>query len=236
MKYKRILLKISGEALLGSQQFGIDQEPVAMIANEIKKVTENGAQVAVVVGGGNIFRGMKNSAKLGMDQASGDYVGMLATVMNAIALQSALNQIEVPCRVQSAIAMNQIAEPYIRHRAIRHLEKGRVVIFAAGTGNPFFTTDTAAALRASEINAEVMLMAKNGVDGVYTDDPNTNPKAEKMDNITYDDIIKNGLKVMDTAACALCKQNNIPIVVFDFKKEDGIKSILSGLKIGTYIS
>lgn len=236
MKYKRILLKISGEALLGEQQFGIDQNPVAMIANEIKKVTQDGAQVAVVVGGGNIFRGMKNSAKLGMDQASGDYVGMLATVMNAIALQSALNQIDVPCRVQSAIAMNQIAEPYIRHRAIRHLEKGRVVIFAAGTGNPFFTTDTAAALRASEINAEAMLMAKNGVDGVYTDDPNTNPEAKKLDNITYDDIIKNGLKVMDTAACALCKQNNIPIVVFDFKKQDGIKNILSGQKIGTYIS
>lgn len=236
MKYKRILLKISGEALLGEQQFGIDQTPVKMIANEIKKVTKDGAQVAVVVGGGNIFRGMKNSAKLGMDQASGDYVGMLATVMNAIALQSALTQIEVPCRVQSAITMNQIAEPYIRHRAIRHLEKGRVVIFAAGTGNPFFTTDTAAALRASEINAEAMLMAKNGVDGVYTDDPNTNPDAKKLDKITYDDIIKNGLKVMDTAACALCKQNNIPIVVFDFKKQDGIKQILNGHDIGTYIN
>jgi uridylate kinase len=236
LKYKRILLKISGEALLGEQQFGIDQNPVKMIANEIKKVRDMGAEVAVVVGGGNIFRGMKNSAKLGMDQASGDYVGMLATVMNAIALQSALNQINVDCRVQSAIAMNQIAEPYIRRRAIRHLEKGRVVIFAAGTGNPFFTTDTASALRASEINAEAMLMAKNGVDGVYTDDPNTNPDAKKLDNITYDDIIKNGLKVMDTAACALCKQNNIPIVVFDFKKEDGIKNILNGQEIGTYIS
>ena len=236
MKYKRILLKISGEALLGSQQFGIDQEPVVMIAKEIKKVTENGAQVAVVVGGGNIFRGVKHSAKLGMDQASGDYVGMLATVMNAIALQSALTQMGVSCRVQSAIAMNQIAEPYIRHRAIRHLEKGRVVIFAAGTGNPFFTTDTAAALRASEINAEAMLMAKNGVDGVYTDDPKTNPQAKKLDNIKYDDIIINGLKVMDTSACTLCKQNNIPIIVFDFKKEDGIKDILNGQKIGTYIS
>ncbi|MBQ8458708.1 UMP kinase [bacterium] len=236
LKYKRILLKISGEALLGEQQFGIDQVPVKMIANEIKKVTQEGAEVAVVVGGGNIFRGMKNSAKLGMDQASGDYVGMLATVMNAIALQSALTQIDVPCRVQSAITINQVAEPYIRHRAIRHLEKGRVVIFAAGTGNPFFTTDTAAALRASEINAEAMLMAKNGVDGVYTDDPNANPDAKKLENITYDDIIKNGLKIMDTAACALCKQNNIPIVVFDFKKEDGIKNILNGQDIGTYIS
>lgn len=236
MKYKRILLKISGEALLGEQQFGIDQTPVKMIANEIKKVCTKGAQVAVVVGGGNIFRGMKNSAKLGMDQASGDYVGMLATVMNAIALQSALTQIDVPCRVQSAITMNQIAEPYIRHRAIRHLEKGRVVIFAAGTGNPFFTTDTAAALRASEINAQALLMAKNGVDGVYTDDPKSNPNAKKLEKINYDDIIKNGLKVMDTAACALCKQNNIPIVVFDFKKEDGIKEILEGKDLGTYIN
>ena len=236
MKYKRILLKISGEALLGEQQFGIDQNPVKMIANEIKKVRDMGAEVAVVVGGGNIFRGMKNSAKLGMDQASGDYVGMLATVMNAIALQSALNQIDVDCRVQSAIAMNQIAEPYIRHRAIRHLEKGRVVIFAAGTGNPFFTTDTASALRASEINAQAMLMAKNGVDGVYTDDPNTNPEAKKLDKMTYDDIIKNELKVLDTSACALCKQNNIPIVVFDFKKENAIKNILNGDEIGTYIS
>src|SRR5574344_464044 len=171
-----------------------------------------------------------------MDQAPGDYVGMLATVMNTITLQSALTQMGVQCRVQSAISMNQIAEPYIRHRAIRHLEKGRVVIFAAGTGNPFFTTDTAAALRASEINAEAMLMAKNGVDGVYTNDPNKKHKDEKLETITYDDIIKNGLKVMDTSACALCKQNNIPIIVFDFKKEDGIQAILDGKKLGTYIN
>lgn len=236
LKYKRVLIKISGEALLGVQLFGIDQNPVRKIALEIKKAMTLGAQVAVVVGGGNIFRGMKNSAKLGMDQASGDYVGMLATVMNAIALQSAFNQIGVQCRVQSALAINQIAEPYIRHRAIRHLEKGRVVIFAAGTGNPFFTTDTAAALRASEINAEVLLMAKNGVDGVYTDDPKFKPDAKKLEKISYDDIIKNGLKVMDTSACALCKQNNIPIIVFDFDEEDGISQILLSKKIGTYIS
>ncbi len=236
LKYKRILIKISGEALLGEQQFGIDQKPVQKIAMEIKKARDLGAQIAVVVGGGNIFRGMKNSAKLGMDQASGDYVGMLATVMNAIALQSAFNQIGVSCRVQSALAINQVAEPYIRHRAIRHLEKGRVVIFAAGTGNPFFTTDTAAALRASEINAEAMLMAKNGVDGVYTDDPKTNPQAKKLEKIDYDDIIKNGLKVMDTSACALCKQNNIPIIVFDFEEENGISKILNYEEIGTYIS
>lgn len=235
LKYKRILLKISGEALLGEQQFGIDNKPVEKIAREIKSVVKNGAEIAVVVGGGNIFRGMKNSAKFGMDQASGDYVGMLATVMNAIALQSALNRLEVPCRVQSAITMNQIAEPYIRHRAIRHLEKGRVVIFAGGTGNPFFTTDTAAALRASEINAQAMLMAKNGVDGVYTDDPRTNPNAKKIDEMTYDDIIKNELKVMDTSACALCKQNKIPIVVFDFDLENGLDKVLSGEKIGTEV-
>lgn len=236
LKYKRVLIKISGEALLGDQQFGIDQKPVQKIAMEIKKAKDLGAEIAVVVGGGNIFRGMKNSAKLGMDQASGDYVGMLATVMNAIALQSAFNQIGVSCRVQSALAINQVAEPYIRFKAIRHLEKGRVVIFAAGTGNPFFTTDTAAALRASEINAEAMLMAKNGVDGVYTDDPKTNPNATKLDKIYYDDIIRNNLKVMDTSACALCKQNNVPIVVFDFDAENGISDILNHKEIGTYIS
>ncbi len=235
MKYKRILLKISGEALLGEQQFGIAPEPVQMICREIKQATDMGAQVAVVVGGGNIFRGVKNSAKIGLDRASGDYIGMLATVMNAITLQSSLTQMGVGCRVMTAISMNQIGEPYIRHRAIRHLEKGRVVIFAAGTGNPFFTTDTASALRASEINAEAMLMAKNGVDGVYTADPNIDPKATKIDDMTYDDIIKRGLKIMDTSACDLCRQNSIPIIVFDFKKEGGIKEILEGKKLGTYI-
>ena len=235
-KYKRVLLKISGEALLGNQQFGIDYEPVEMISREIKSIYEQGAQVAVVVGGGNIFRGMKNSAQLGMDQASGDYVGMLATVMNAVVIQCALKKIDVECRVQTAIDMNQIAEPYVRHRAIRHLEKGRVVIFAAGTGNPFFTTDTAAALRASEINAEAMLMAKNGVDGVYSDDPKTNPEAKKLDKMSYDDIIKNELKIMDTSACALCKQNKIPIIVFDFKAKGSLARIMNGEAVGTYVS
>ena len=236
LKFKKILLKISGEALLGSQEFGIDPKPVEMICNEIKKVHELGVQVAVVVGGGNIFRGMKNSQKLGMDQASGDYVGMLATVMNAIALQSELRKTGVPCRVQSALDINKIAEPYIRFKAIKKKKKNRVVIFAAGTGNPFFTTDTAAALRAAEIGAEAMLMAKNGVDGVYDDDPRVNPNAKKYEKIKYDDIIVNNLKVMDLTSCSLCKQNNIPIIVFDFKKENGIKDILSGKEIGTYIS
>lgn len=235
LKYKKILLKISGEALLGNQPFGIDPEPVHKICTEIKKAYDLGVQIAVVVGGGNIFRGMKNSSKLGMDQASGDYVGMLATVMNAIAIQSELRKIGVDCRVQSAIDIEKIAEPYIRFRAIRHLEKGRVVIFAAGTGNPFFTTDTAAALRASEIGAEAMLMAKNGVDGVYSDDPKINPNAKKYDKITYDDIIVNGLKVMDLTSCALCKQNSIPITVFDFNLENSLVKILNNENVGTIV-
>ena len=235
LKYKKILLKISGEALLGEQEFGIDPKPVEMIAHEIKKVHDLNVQIAVVVGGGNIFRGMKNSAKLGMDQASGDYVGMLATIMNAIALQSELRKIGVPCRVQSAIDIHKIAEPYIRFKAIRHLEKNRVVIFAAGTGNPFFTTDTAAALRAAEIGAQAMLMAKNGVDGVYNDDPRINPNAKKYDKISYDDIIVNNLKVMDLTSCSLCKQNNIPIFVFDFAQKDSIIKILNNENIGTYV-
>lgn len=235
LKYKRILLKISGEALMGKQAFGIDQEPVEMIANEIKTAHDAGCEIAIVVGGGNIFRGMKNSAKLGMDRASGDYVGMLATVMNAIALQCALKKLDVSCRVQTAIDINKVAEPYVRFKAIRHLEKGRVVIFAAGTGNPFFTTDTAAALRASEIGANAMLMAKNGVDGVYTADPRINPDAKKYDVINYDDIIIRGLKVMDTASCALCKENDIPIVVFDFAEKGAVMKILQNENIGTYV-
>jgi len=235
LKYKRILLKISGEALMGKQDFGIDQEPVEMIASEIKIAHEAGAQIAVVVGGGNIFRGMKNSVKIGLDRASGDYVGMLATVMNAVALQAALKKIDVSCRVQTALDINKIAEPYTRFKAIRHLEKGRVVIFAAGTGNPFFTTDTAAALRASEIDAQVMLMAKNGVDGVYSDDPRVNPNAKKYDKISYEDVIIKGLKVMDTASCALCKENNVPIIVFNFAEKGAVMKILNGENIGTYV-
>ncbi len=229
-KYKRVLLKISGEALLGEQDFGIDYKPVEMITNEIKTILDKGVEVAVVVGGGNIFRGMKNSAKLGMDRASGDYVGMLATVMNAVALQSALKKANIDCRIQSAITMNQIALWRIYGSAIWF-----IVIFAAGTGNPFFTTDTAAALRASEIDAEAMLMAKNGVDGVYTDDPKTNPDAKKLDKIKYSDIIKNELKVMDTSACSLCEQNHIPIVVFDFKAKGSLANIMDGKDVGTYI-
>lgn len=236
LKYKRILLKISGEALLGSQAFGIDPMPVERICLEVKKAYEKGVQIALVVGGGNIFRGMQNSAKLGMDQASGDYVGMLATVMNAIALQSELRKIGVDCRVQTAINMDKIAEPYIRFKAIRHLEKGRVVIFAAGTGNPFFTTDTAAALRAAEIGADAMLMAKNGVDGIYSDDPKTNANAKKYDKISYDEIIKNRLKVMDLTSVELCKQNSIPICVFDFCLEDSIVKILDNKDVGTTVS
>ena len=235
LKYKRILLKVSGEALLGSQEFGIDPEPVFNICSEIKKAHELGAEVAVVVGGGNIFRGMKNSSKLGMDRASGDYVGMLATVMNAIALQSQLIKLNVPTRVQTAIQINEVAEPYIRHRAIRHLEKGRVVIFAGGTGNPFFTTDTASALRAVEIGAQAMLMAKNGVDGIYTADPKIDPNAVKIDKITYDEIIHKELKVMDLSACSLCKENKTPIVVFDFALKDSIVKVLKGDTIGTIV-
>ena len=220
---------------MGHQQFGIAPEPVAMIANEIKIAHEAGAEIGIVVGGGNIFRGGQKSAELGMDRASGDSVGMLATVMNAIALQSALRKLDVSCRVQTAIDINKVAEPYVRFKAMRHLEKGRVVIFAAGTGNPFFTTDTAAALRASEIGADVMLMAKNGVDGVYTSDPRVNKDAKKYDKISYDDIIIKGLKVMDTASCSLCKENNIPIIVFDFAEKGAVMKILHNENIGTYV-
>ncbi|OGH97422.1 MAG: UMP kinase [Candidatus Melainabacteria bacterium GWF2_32_7] len=235
LKYKRVLLKVSGEALMGEQGFGIDPDVVNKVAQEIKEVHDSGAEVAIVVGGGNIFRGVQNSTKLGMDQASADYVGMLATVMNALILQGVLRKAGVSTRVLTALTMNAIAEPYIRFRAMRHLEKGRVVIFAAGTGNPFFTTDTAAALRASEIDAELMLMAKNKVDGVYDKDPRKFPDAKKYDYINYDDMIVQDLKVIDTAAVALCKNNNIPIVVFDFEDKGSIEKILRGEKVGTLV-
>ena len=235
LKYKRVLLKLSGEALMGNQGFGIDPEMINNIAKEIKNVVSLGVELAIVVGGGNIFRGVQNSAKLGMDQASGDYVGMLATVMNASVLQGVLRKNGVECRVLTAITMNKIAEPYVRFRAIRHLEKGRVVIFAAGTGNPFFTTDTAAALRAAEIDAQAMLMAKNKVDGIYNKDPRKFPDARKYDEISFDEVIHEDLKIMDTAAVALCKNSDIPIIVFDFEATGAIEKILKGEKIGTTV-
>ena len=235
LKYKRILLKISGEALMAEQGFGIDPDTINRVAEQIKNVKDQGVQIAVVVGGGNIFRGVQNSTKLGMDQASADYVGMLATTMNALVLQGVLRKLDVSTRVLNSIAMNEIAETYIRFRAIRHLEKGRVVIFAGGTGNPFFTTDTAAALRASEINADAMLMAKNKVNGVYDKDPRKHEDARKFDYISYDDMIVKDLKVIDTAAISLCKNNNIPIVVFDFANNDSIQNILEGKNEGTIV-
>ena len=235
LKYKRVLLKISGEALMGDQGFGIKPEIIDTIAQEILQATQLGAQVAIVVGGGNIFRGLQNSAKLGMDRASADYVGMLATVMNSLILQGILRNKGLDIRVLSAIDMDRVAEPYIRLRAVRHLEKGRVVIFGAGTGNPFFSTDTTAALRAAEISADVMLMAKNNVDGVYDSDPNQNASAKKYDHLTYDDMVMNDLRVMDLTAVSLCKDTKMPIIVFDFAKQGAITNILTGVPEGTTI-
>ena len=231
--YKRVLLKLSGEVLAGEKGTGIDFDKVIDVCSRVKTCVEMGVQVAIVVGGGNFWRGRSSGD---MDRTRADHMGMLATTINSLALCDALEQLGVTSRVQTAIEMRQIAEPYIRNKAIRHLEKGRVVIFAAGTGNPFFTTDTASALKASEVDAQIILMAKNKVDGVYSDDPRTNSKAKKYDKITYDDIIIKGLKVMDTAACALCKQNDIPIIVFDFAKKGAICEILKGKKIGTIVS
>ena len=220
---------------MGSQTTGIDPKIVNQIAQEVKSVYELGVKVAIVVGGGNIFRGVQSSAALGMDRAAADYVGMLATVMNGLVLQGVLESINVNTRVQSAIGMQAIAEPYIRRRAIRHLEKGRVVIFAAGTGNPFFTTDTTAALRAAEIDANVMLMAKHGVDGVYDSDPRKNSSAKKINKLTYNEILSKELKVIDAAAVALAQESNIPIIVFDFSAKGIIKQIVQGEKVGTLI-
>jgi uridylate kinase len=231
--YKRILLKLSGEALMGEQGYGIDPFTVKYMAEEIKKAYQLGVEIAIVIGGGNIWRGSEAEAQ-GIERATADYMGMLATVINALALQNALEKQEVDTRVQSAIEMRELAEPYIRRKAIRHLEKGRVVIFAAGTGNPYFTTDTAAALRAIEIGANVILKGTK-VDGIYSSDPVKDSKAKKFDTLTYMDVIRNSLKVMDSTAITLCMDNNLPIVVFNIKKPDNLKKIVLGEKIGSIV-
>jgi uridylate kinase len=231
--YKRILLKLSGEALAGNQGFGIDPQVISGIAGEIREVVGLGVQVAVVIGGGNIFRGMAAAAG-GMDRAGADYMGMLATIMNSLALQDALEQAGVGTRVQTAIEMREVAEPYIRRRAIRHLEKGRVVIFGGGTGNPYFTTDTAASLRAMEIDADVILKATK-VDGVYSADPCQDKTAVKFDQLNYLDVLKRGLKVMDATATSLCMDNDLPIVVFQLSRPGNIKKVVMGEAIGTIV-
>jgi uridylate kinase len=235
-RFKRILLKISGEALMGDQGFGIKPEVVGKICEEVKQAHELGVDIAIVVGGGNIFRGVQNSTKLGMDRAAADYVGMTATIMNALVLQGVLQNKKVENRMMTAIGMDRVAEPYIRKRAIRHLEKGRVVVFGGGTGNPFFSTDTTSALRAAEINAEVILMAKNGVDGVYDKDPKTNADAVKFDRLTYDEVLRRNLKVMDQTAISLCKETKLPIICFDFNAENAILNLLQGQHLGTIIA
>lgn len=233
MTYHRVLLKLSGEALMGDLGYGIDPKVVADIAQEISEVVKNGIQIAIVVGGGNIFRGVKASAA-GMDRATADYVGMIATVMNAMTLQDALEQINIPTRVLTAIAMQEVAEPYIRRRAIRHLEKGRVVIFGAGSGNPFFTTDTTAALRAAEIDAEVVFKATK-VDGIYDSDPKLNPDARRYQSLNYTHVLTHDLGVMDGTAIALCKDNNIPIVVFNLSVRGNIIRAVQGEPVGTIV-
>jgi uridylate kinase len=232
--YKRVVLKLSGEALAGNIGFGIDSAVITSISEQIKEIAELGVQVAIVVGGGNIWRGLSGSEK-GIDRATADYMGMLATVMNSLALQDGLEKAGVPTRVQTSIEMRQVAEPYIRRKAIRHLEKNRVVIFAAGTGNPYFSTDTTAALRAAEIEAEVILMAKNKVDGVYSADPSHDPSAEKFDSLTYLEVLNKGLGVMDSTASSLCMDNNIPLIVFSIMEEGNIKRAIMGEKIGTIV-
>ncbi len=230
--FKRVVLKLSGEALAGGKGTGIDTETVNSIAAEIKKLNDFGVEVAIVVGGGNFWRGRSTED---MDRATSDYMGMLGTMMNALALQDALENIEVITRVQSAIEMRQVAEPYIRRRAIRHLEKGRVVIFGAGTGNPYFSTDTTAALRAAEIEAEVILLAKKGVDGVYDSDPKFNNEAKKFDTLKYIDILNLGLGIMDSTATSLCMDNKIPLIVFGIDNPDNIVNVVLGKKIGTHV-
>ena len=233
-KYKRVLLKVSGEALMGKLEFGIDRATLTNMAGQVKRVVGSGVQVAIVVGGGNIWRG-KDAENGGMDRATADYAGMLATVVNALALQDALEKDGVVTRSQSAITIQAVAEPYIRRRAIRHLEKGRVVIFAAGTGNPYMTTDTAAALRAIEINADVLLMAKNNVDGVYDCDPLVNARAKKYDELTYMEALKKRLEVMDSTALSLCMDNSLPIVVFDIRAPKSIERVVAGEVLGTRV-
>jgi uridylate kinase len=234
-RYQRILLKLSGEALLGKLEYGVDPEVVAFVAEQVKAVTALGVQVGIVVGGGNIFRGMAAATATGMDRATADYIGMLATAMNGLALQDALERADVPTRVMTAIDMNEVAEPYIRRRAVRHLEKGRVVVFVAGTGNPYFTTDTAAALRAVEIGAQVVLKATK-VDGVYDKDPVKHPDAKRYPAITYGQVLVDGLRVLDAAAVSLCMENDLPIVVFDLDAHENILKAVRGETVGTLIS
>ena len=235
IKYKRVVLKLSGEALAGEAGHGINPPEIRKVAEEIKEVHDLGVEIAIVVGGGNMWRGEAGAA-MGMERAQADYIGMLGTVMNALALQDNLESVGVPTRVQTAIEMRQVAEPYIRRKAMRHLEKGRIVIFAAGTGSPYFSTDTTAALRASEINADVILMAKNGVDGVYSADPRQDEIAVKYDNLTHLDIINKGLNVMDTTASSLSMDNDIPLVVFNMNKHGNIKKVVVGENIGTTVT
>lgn len=234
MQYKRVLLKLSGEALMGSRQYGIDPVRLKDYAREIKTITEKNVEVAIVIGGGNIFRGLAGVSS-GMDRVQGDHMGMLATVINGLALQSALEEEDVPTRLQSAIKINEVAEPFIRRRAMRHLEKGRVVIFGGGTGNPYFTTDSAAVLRAIEIGADVILKGTR-VDGIYTSDPEKDTKATKFDFISFDDVLRKGLKVMDTTAFTLSQENELPIIVFDMNTNGNLLKVLSGENIGTKVN
>ena len=234
LKYTRILLKLSGEALAGDQGYGLDPTVIQFISKQVQEVYELGVSVGIVVGGGNIFRGVSDAAK-GMDRSTADYMGMLATVINSLSLQDALEKLGLPVRVQSAITMPQVAEPFIYRKAIRHLEKGRIVIFAGGTGNPYFTTDTAAALRASEIKADVLLKATN-VDGVYTADPKKDPTATKFETLSYMQALNMGLKVMDAAAISLCMENKLPIVVFKLQEEGNIKKLVLGEPVGTIVA
>lgn len=234
-KYKRVLLKLSGEAFSGQTNYGIDSSTLTIIANQIKQVLKLGVDISIVVGGGNIWRGAE-AERNGMDRVTADYAGMLATVINALALQDALEKEEVPTRIQTAIGIQQVAEPYIRRRAIRHLEKGRVVIFAGGTGNPYMTTDTAAALRAIEVESEVLLMTKNNVDGIYNADPSKNRNAKKFDTLTYLEALNLRLEVMDATALSLCLENKLPIIVFDLQAPHSIERVVCGESIGTVVS